>query len=118
MRENKPHDRVIIIAPAGQDAGAMAALLQAHRFETQVCEGSIEACQHSLTGAAALLHTEEALELAQFEKLLETLKTQPAWSEWPLSILSSAGESRRGKLLDPAVTAAGSVTLLVRPVST
>ena len=97
----------------------MAALLSSHGFETTVCEGSIEACQHLLTGAAALLLTEEALELPQIEKLLETLKTQPAWSELPLIVLTSGGgEPRLAKLLDLAVFAAGSVTLLERPIGT
>src|SRR5678816_4045265 len=40
------------------------------------------------------------------------------WSELPLIILTSGGESRRARLLDLAAAAAGTVTLLERPIST
>jgi signal transduction histidine kinase len=63
------------------------------------------------------LLTEEALELPQVSGLLEALKAQPAWSELPLIILTSGGESRLAKLLDLVAAAAGSVTLLERPMS-
>jgi signal transduction histidine kinase/AmiR/NasT family two-component response regulator len=63
------------------------------------------------------LLTEEALELPQLSDLLETLKAQPAWSQLPLIILTSGGESRLAKVLDLAAAAAGAVTLLERPMS-
>src|SRR3954466_5532406 len=107
MRENKPQERLLIIAPVGQDAGAMASLLHSRGFKTQVCEGSIDTCQQLLTGAAALLLTEEALELPEIPNLFESLRAQPPWSELPLIILTSGGESRVVKLLDLAATAAG-----------
>jgi signal transduction histidine kinase len=68
--------------------------------------------------AGALLLTEEALEPAQCSLLLDVLKAQPPWSELPLIILTSGGESRRAGLLNLAAAAAGSVTLLERPIST
>src|SRR4029453_4706004 len=48
----------------------------------------------------------------------EVLKAQAPWSELPLIILTSGGESRRARLLDLAAAAAGTVTLLERPIST
>src|SRR5207248_8134368 len=68
--------------------------------------------------AGALLLTEEALESAQGSHLLEVLRAQQPWSELPLIILTSGGESRRAGLLNLAAAAAGSVTLLERPVRT
>ena len=112
------NERVIIIAPVGQDAPAMAALLDAQGFETQICDGSAEYSREIINGAGALLLTEEALEPAQASLLLDALKAQPPWSELPLIILTSGGESRRAGLLNLAAAAAGSVTLLERPVST
>ena len=67
--------------------------------------------------AGALLLTEEALESAQGSLLLDVLKAQPPWSELPLIILTSGGESRRARLLNLAAAAAGTVTLLERPIS-
>lgn len=112
------NERVIIIAPVGQDAAAMAALLDAQDFETQICDGLDESFRQITDRAGALLLTEEALESPQGSLFLDALKAQPPWSELPLIILTSGGESRRAGLLDLAAAAAGSVTLLERPIST
>src|SRR5881396_2116148 len=108
---------VFIIAPVGQDAAAMATLLEAQGVETQICDGSDDSGQIT-DSAGALLLTEEALESAQGSLLLDVLKAQPPWSELPLIILTSGGESRRAGLLNLAAAAAGTVTLLERPIST
>jgi len=110
-------DRVIIIAPVGRDATAMAALLEGEGFQTEVCAGLTECCE-KLSNAGVLLLTEEALELPQVSSLLEALKAQPTWSELPIIILTNGGESRLATLLDLVAAAAGSVTLLERPMST
>src|SRR5436190_8086965 len=112
------NERVIIIAPVGQDAAAMAALLDTQGFETQICNGSVECSREVIDRAGALLLTEEALESPPGSLLLDALKTQPPWSELPLIILTSGGEPRRAGLLNLAAAAAGSVTLLERPIST
>ena len=112
------NERIIIIAPVGQDAAAMATLLDSQGFETQICNGSAEYSREMIDSSGALLLTEEALESAQGSLLLDVLKAQPPWSELPLIILTSGGESRRAGLLNLAAAAAGSVTLLERPIST
>jgi len=118
MSRRHKDERVIIIAPVGQDAEAMAALLDAKGFETQICHGFDQYCRQITDGAGALLLTEEALESAQGSLLLDILGTQPPWSELPLIILTSGSESRRAGLLNLAAAAAGTVTLLERPIST
>jgi signal transduction histidine kinase len=109
---------VFIIAPVGQDAKAMAALLDANGFETQICRRLDEYSAQITDSAGALLLTEEALESAQGSLLLDALKAQSPWSEIPLIILTSGSESRRAGLLNLAAKAAGTVTLLERPIST
>ena len=111
-------ERVIIIAPIGQDAEAMAALLDVEGFETKICHESDEYSRQVVNGAGALLLTEEALESDKGSVLLNILKAQPPWSELPVIILTSGGESRRAGLLSLATAAAGTVTLLERPIST
>ncbi len=118
MSRRHKDERVIIIAPVGQDAVAMAASLNAQGFETQICHGLDEYSRQITDSAGALLLTEEALESAQGSVLLDALKAQPPWSELPLIILTSGGESRRAGLLNLAAAAAGTVTLLERPIST
>jgi signal transduction histidine kinase len=112
------NERVIIIAPVGQDAPAMATLLDSQGFETQICDGLDGYSGQMIASAGALLLTDEALESPQDSLLLDLLKGQPPWSELPLIILTSGSESRRAGLLNSAAAAAGSVTLLERPVST
>src|SRR6266478_2782172 len=109
---------VFIIAPVGQDAETMAALLDAKGFETQICHKLDEFSRQITDSAGALLLTEEALEPAQGSLLLDALKVQPPWSELPLIILTSGGESRRGGILNLAAAAAGTVTLPERTFST
>ena len=117
-RMHNKDERVIIIAPVGQDAIAIAGLLDAQGFETQICNGLDEYSRQITDRAGALLLTEEALESPQGSLLLDALKAQPPWSELPLIVLTSGGESRRAGLLNLAAAAAGSVTLLERPIST
>src|SRR6266576_778295 len=111
-------EHVIIIAPVGQDAEAMAVALDTEGFETQICHGLDENFRQFTDSAGALVVTEEALESAQGSLLLDALKAQPPWSELPLIILTSGGELRRAGLLNLAAAAAGTVTLLERPIST
>lgn len=104
------------MAPIGRDAAAMAMLLDAEGFQPEIVSGPAECCG-KLSDAGAVLLTEEVLEFPQVDDLIETFKTQPPWSELPLIVLTSGGESRLAKLLDLLAEAAGSVTLLERPMS-
>jgi signal transduction histidine kinase/ActR/RegA family two-component response regulator len=110
-------ERILIVAPVGRDASAMKSLLEGQGFRAEVCADLVQCCGN-ISSAGALLITEEALELPQVSDLLNALKAQPTWSELPLIILTSGGESRLVKLLELAANAAGNVTLLERPMST
>jgi len=118
MEKNNSKDRVLIIAPVGRDAQGMAELLVGQGFEAQICGSLAECAEHIQFGAGALILTEEALELGSLSHLFEALAAQPSWSELPLIILTTGGESRLARLLELAAQAAGSMTLLERPVGT
>ena len=118
MQKNNPGERVLILAPVGQDARLMAELLTRHRLQTQIGNSLGDASAQLLAGAGALVLTEEALELANVSELLQALKTQPPWSELPVIILTTGGEPRLARLLELTAAAAGSVILLERPIST
>jgi len=117
MSQTGKDQRVIIIAPIKQDAAAMEALLSAEGCKTQTGEFVDELSRQMTEGAGALVLTEEALESPRVSNFLNILHGQPSWSELPLIILTSGGESRRTALLDLVAGAAGTVTLLERPVS-
>src|SRR6266480_1459486 len=105
MPTSKTAERVIIIAPVGQDADAMATMLGAEGYQTEIAT-SLTDIGEKLAEAGALLLTEEALELLQVSDFLEALKEQPPWSELPLIILTTGGESHTEKLLDLIAEAA------------
>src|SRR5215813_14850910 len=118
MEKSNQDDRVLVLAPIGQDAVAISEVLARHAVETQICRTPAEVIAQINAGAGALLMTEEALELERALDLFERLKAQPAWSELPLIILTPGGESRLTKLLALAARAAGTITLLEKPIST
>jgi signal transduction histidine kinase/ActR/RegA family two-component response regulator len=107
--------RILMVAPIGRDAPAIAELLESHGYLAQVCSGLADAGVEVEQGAGALLLTEEALEREQIAALLARLDGQPAWSELPVIILTTAGE-RSAERLDRIAAAAGGVTLLERPL--
>ena len=96
----------------------MATLFNAESFETQVCESVAECAYEIRAGAGALVFTEEAFNFSHLDVLVQVLKAQPAWSELPLIILTNGGKSRLPKSLETSGVAAGTVTLLERPIST
>jgi PAS domain S-box-containing protein len=110
-------ERVLIMAPVGQDAMAMALLLEAQGLETRVCTDPFECAREVAAGAGALVITEEALELPNAPALLRSLHTEAPWSELPVVILTTGGESRVSRLLDLMGAAARGAMLLERPLS-
>src|SRR5574338_326726 len=117
MEKNNLKECVLVVAPVGRDAPVMVDLLGQHGFQAQTCASVAECATQIKSGAAAaLLLTDEALELASLSQLLEALAAQPTWSELPVIILTTGGESRVARLLELAAQAAGGVTLLERPI--
>lgn len=94
----------------------MATRLREQGWFAEILDECSEASSHVIINAGVLVLAEEALELPGSDKLLAALRKQPAWSELPVIILTRGGESRVEKLLDSAATAAGSITLLERPL--
>jgi PAS domain S-box-containing protein len=116
MPRNKAEERVLVVAPVGQDALSIAELLKEHGFGAEICNGPAECARCIAENAGVLLMTEEVLRLPQLSDLLGALQAQPAWSELPLIVLTSGGESRLATLLDVLASAAGTITLLERPM--
>jgi len=110
-------ERVLIMAPVGQDGMAMALLLEDQGLETRVCADPTECAREVAAGAGALVLTEEALELSNASALFRALHTEAPWSELPVVILTTGGEYRVSRLLDLMGTAARGAMLLERPLS-
>src|SRR5689334_12149378 len=102
-------ERVMIIAPRGADASAIATLLNERGFYCCVCEQP-EQIIDDIANAGALLMTEEALAFPSTSNLLAALQHQQPWSDLPIVILTSSASEHRDLLNAPA-RAAGTVTL-------
>lgn len=107
---------VLVIAPIGADASAMATLLHGRGFDCCVCDAP-EQVIDDIANAGALLMTEEALAFPSTSTLLAALENQPPWSELPVVILTGGG-SQLIDLLNTTAKAAASATLLERPIGT
>jgi len=109
-------ERIMVIAPIGADASAMATLLNERGFHCCVCDAP-EQLIDDIGNAGALVMTEEALAFPSTSTLLAALDNQPPWSELPVVILTSSG-SQLVDLLNTTAKAAASATLLERPIGT
>ncbi|MGH8170597.1 MAG: ATP-binding protein [Steroidobacteraceae bacterium] len=109
--------RVLIVAPLGRDAVAIEELVEGHGHPARVCSGISEAIGLVEQGAGVVLLTEESLDRQHLPELLGSLERQPAWSELPVILLAKPGE-RSAEPVQRLAAAAGSITLLERPLGT
>lgn len=111
------HGLVLIAAPLGKDAELAAGVLQQAGIETQICHGMRAIAEKLGHETAAVVVADEALVASEVPLLLAALDRQPAWSDIPLIILTSAGAGdelslRVLQIFGPKAN----VTLLERPL--
>ena len=76
-----------------------------------VCKEMGEVCREIIQGAGAALLTEEAITADRDGRLIATLKSQPAWSDFPLVMLARDGAAEAAPLREVR-----NATLVERPV--
>ena len=109
---------VLILTPTGRDSTLAAEALAEAGIASEICRDLAELSARVGDAAATVLLAEEALSAVELPQFLERLRAQPAWSDLPLLILSSAGQREDTasveilKLFGPS----GNVTLLERPL--
>src|SRR4051794_3357646 len=117
--EQVQRERVLVCAPFGRDGTLIRRELVAAGLSSAVC-GSVEQLSDALgEGAGAALIADEALPPPAVERLAKELSKQPPWSDFPVLVLTSGGETTeasryRLRLLQPL----GNVSLLERPLRT
>jgi signal transduction histidine kinase/ActR/RegA family two-component response regulator len=109
--------RVVVLAPSGNDSVLVKDFLARAGIRASVCPDVAALCAQIEEGAGAAIVAEEALTMDAMERFLETLRKQPAWSDFPIVLFATPRESpdadlRLLDLLDPL----GNVTLLERPL--
>jgi signal transduction histidine kinase len=108
--------RVLLLTPTGRDADLTGRYLTGAGFTVEVCARMEELCDKCREGAGAALIAEEALTTENSRRLLDALGQQPAWSDFPLVVLTTGSERASGDA--GAVRSLGdaaNVTLVERP---
>jgi signal transduction histidine kinase len=110
------HERVLVLAPIGQDAGLTVDFLSKARINAEACRDISELATKVREGCAAVIVAEESLDTTAIKLFTKYLEEQPSWSELPITIISSAGDAitksiQRLTLLGPRAN----VTLIERP---
>ena len=107
-------ERVLVLAPWGQDGLMAAEVLEEAGIVAQVVPGVVRLCEEARRGAAALLVAVEVLDRPALEALTSVLEAQEPWSDLPMLILT--GRASSAEPPREALSALGNVTLLERPL--
>jgi signal transduction histidine kinase len=110
---------VLICAPFGRDAELISREITNAGMEAMPCATVAGVCATLREGAATAVIADEALRPDAVGMLEAELKNQPAWSDFPLIVMTCGGETTEGsryrlRLLQPL----GNITLLERPLRT
>src|SRR3954468_10068190 len=110
-------ERVLVCAPFGRDGSLIQKHLLSAGLIAQVCSSAQELSAAIGEGAGAAVISDEALSADSVEYLRAELARQAPWSDFPVIIMTSGGESTqdsryRLRLLEPL----GNVSLLERPL--
>src|ERR1043166_1074380 len=116
MAASNVEERVLVVAPVGQDASVAVAVLSEAGIASEACSDIGRFCSLLSAGAGVGLLTEEALSPAATHRLVEVLTDQPPWSDLPLVVLTSGGETTASSPRTLQMLAPMNVTLLERPV--
>lgn len=110
-------DRILVIAPLGRDARMIAEALAGAGFAADIFASPgalVEGLRH---GAAAIVATEESLVDFERRLLADALHGEPAWSDVPVIILTSADRTAEpSDAMLQEFAQLGNVTLLERPL--
>jgi len=117
--ERKLELRVLIVAPTGCDASLLCAALERAGIEAFECPSCEAACYEMEKGASCLLVAEEALKMQDIQRFAALIASQPRWSDFPLILLTMAGEvtaqSQRRRVLRAPMVRALELERPVRP---
>ena len=106
--------RILIQAPTSRDATVCRDLLESGGVPARVCADLADVCREITRGAGAALVTQEAVLSDKAGCLAEVLAAQPPWSDFPLIVLTPAGDD--SPATQAALLSVGHMTLMKRPV--
>src|SRR4051794_14581308 len=106
-------ERILVLAPSGNDAELTVAFLQKANFQALACRYMFDLAKKAQNGCGAIILAEEALGTTSTQVLVELSSHQPSWSDLPIIIITSGAEAtestmRRLTVFGPS----GNVTFL------
>ncbi len=108
--------RTLIFAPTGNDARLTAGFLGDAGWTSVIVASMTELCEKIREGCGTVLLAEEVMTNGSVGQFFGQLKTQPAWSDVPVALITTSGSSggeRARRFI--ASSANSNVTLLERP---
>ena len=109
----QPEERVLLLAPTKRDAAAAIQVFESVGISLTICQDLVDVCTEIERGAAVAIVPDEAILKDTKGRLARLLKEQPAWSDFPLIVLTppqQTTEAARGLEL------VGHMTLMRRPI--
>ena len=107
-------ESVLLLAPTARDAKLCREILGEAGVDCLIARSIPEICSGIDAGAGVAVLSEESLTAAGLEALREVIKRQPAWSDFPVLVLTEQGAD--SELVLRTLEILGNVTLLERPV--
>lgn len=111
-------ERVLVLTPIGRDCALTCEVLVKGGLQPHACSSIREICEHLETRAGTAILSEESLAANGIDCLVQALRLQPSWSDFPLIILVSRGNNAAEVRAADSLRPLGHVTLLERPVRT
>jgi signal transduction histidine kinase/ActR/RegA family two-component response regulator len=110
--------RLLVHAPRGRDASVVQTVLSAQGLPCFVCATAADLLRCMDEGAAGAIITEEALpELLAGHSIVDWLRRQPPWSDFPFVVLATKREGRRAAKDFESLHSLGNLILLERPLN-
>lgn len=109
-------ERALILAPRGRDAAVAAALLRDAGKPAETRDSITELMQSVDEGAGLAIVAGEALQYADLTHMRRWIEQQPAWSDFPIIILSErASKPEASPIVAQLQSTLGNVIVLERP---
>jgi signal transduction histidine kinase len=109
--------QVLIFAPFGKDGALIEKILRQSGVASSVIPEAAAVAESIENGVGAAIVTEEALSVEAIGLLSQSIASQPAWSDFPILVLTGGGSST--PMTENAVRSRaplGNITLLERPL--
>jgi signal transduction histidine kinase len=106
-------EQILLLAPTKRDAAAAGKLFESVGIALTLCGDIAEVCSNMELGAAVAIVPDEAILDDKERRLARLLSAQPAWSDFPLIVLTPPQETRAAA---HGLESVGHMTLVRRPV--